>query len=45
MQILNFKDSPGLLFSIADNLVDKPNNFPQSNNSNFGKIYRFKTVN
>ena len=38
MQILNFKDSPGLLFSIADNLVDKPNNLPQSNNSNFGKI-------
>ena len=38
MQRINYNNSSGLLFSIADNIADKPNNEPQSFNSNYGKI-------
>ncbi len=44
MQSMNFQNKLGLLFSIADNIADKPNNDPQSDNSNFGKII-FKSFN
>jgi len=38
MQQFTFENKQGLIFSIADNLADQPNNDPQSDNSNFGKI-------
>ncbi len=38
MQSMNFQNKLGLLFSIADNIADKPNNDPQSDSSNYGKI-------
>ncbi len=38
MQRINHNNSSGLLFSIADNIADKPNNEPQSFDSNYGKI-------
>ena len=30
MQRINYNNSSGLLFSITDNIADKPNNEPQS---------------
>ena len=34
---LFFENKKGILFTIADNIADNPNNDPQSDNSNFGK--------
>ena len=38
MQYLKHEDKEGLIFSIADNVADKPNNEPQDDNSLNGKI-------
>ncbi len=38
MQPFFFENKKGILFTIADNIADNPNNDPQSDNSNFGKI-------
>ena len=38
MQGLSFEGQKGLIFSLADNVSDKPNDDPQSDNSYFGKI-------
>jgi len=38
MQGFSFNGQKGLIFSLADNVSDKPNNDPQSDNSYFGKI-------
>lgn len=38
MQPLTFENKKGLIFSIADNVADRPNDEPQSDNSNFGKL-------
>ncbi len=43
MQILNFDNNLGLIFTIADNIIDEPSDEPQSNDSNFGKII-FKEI-
>ncbi len=44
MQKFDFNNQDGLLFSLADNVVDKPNSNPQSDNSLYGKII-FKSFN
>ena len=38
MQGLSFEGQKGLIFTLADNVSDKPNDDPQSDNSYFGKI-------
>ena len=38
MQGFSFKGQKGLIFSLADNVSDKPNDDPQSDDSYFGKI-------
>lgn len=43
MQGLSFEGQEGLIFSLADNVSDKPNDDPQSDNSYFGKIL-FKSL-
>lgn len=44
MQAFKFNNKDGLLFSLADNVADKPNTNPQSDNSLYGKII-FKSFN
>tara|TARA_A100001015_G_scaffold175564_1_gene195300 strand:- start:2267 stop:3508 length:1242 start_codon:yes stop_codon:yes gene_type:complete len=44
MQGLFFEGQKGLIFSLADNVSDKPTDDPQSENSFFGKIL-FKSLN
>jgi len=38
MQYLKHKQKKGIIFSLSDNVADKPNNEPQDENSFYGKI-------